>query len=577
MTPQGAQHGIAGHRTIPTLSLPARTIGRAVERALWSPVLDEVAPIAIVAVFSMALLVFHVATQSRVIPYHDGSHHVANVANLAAGIRANGLGFAAASAVRSPPDFLTYGFLVVPTLAIGDSRVAFGIGWIICLTAIAVVVSAVCSKAHGYPTRTFALSLLLFFGLFQSQLGGAWDTRVDLFAVTLGTLSLLMAIRGSLFSSLLLGLAAGFAKGAAVPLLAPLLFAALILGFFRVRRCRPCISTCLGALLLIGLAGLFTTSIAPQAVSYNLMATGGSSLSERLQLFTANAQSYLEHEPDFYSRELLTRYQAWIIPTTTAVFVLVAFARCGRIVYARVGLFACICLIYTYILLTISPLHSDVLTVWFLPAIAVFVVFITQTAPLAFGRRSIVALSCVLLAGGLMTAHLEPPAYDPAFTPYVSSVFGQAEQIAETLKDQVGAVEPADVLLLVNFLSSEGPLAHNYDAYRVLIDERLSHSSLALDGWELGTYGEDWQSELRARSNYSHIVFVLQENPSGVPWENAPQRVGRSVWDAMQRFRSTYPGCLVPAAAPIDLPHVGRREALLLTATDECRQALFAG
>jgi hypothetical protein len=542
-------------------------------KSLLSAWYDIVGLATIVAAVAAVLLSFHAATVGTVIPYNDGSHHVSNVANLAASIRANGLGAVLDLAQRDTADFLTYAVLAIPTIAVGDGRFAFGVGWVLCLITLATALATVTGRLRGRWVRTFALCLVLSAGLFQSPIGGAADTRVDLFSVTLSTLSLLASVQGLLLASVLLGIVAAFAKGAAISLLTPLLACGLLLGFFHVRQRRFSIAGGVGSLLAVALGLLFAARVGPQTVSYNLMATGGSTLPERVQLFLRNAGTYLMSDFRFYALDLLIHYHAWILVVAPGIVIVAEVVHHRPVPNARLALFASVALVYTYVLLTISPLHSEVLTIWFLPSLTLFAAFLARTVPAILEGKGTLMASLALLVFGFGSMRLKPDDYDPPFAPYVSSVFEQADAVAKTLDERLGR-QPATVLLMVNFLSAEGPLVHNYDAYRVLIDERLPRSQMTLDGWELGTYGPDWKAELRAWLVYSNIVFLLQEDPMGVPDANAPQQSGRAVWAALQKFRSQHPTCFMPAAPPIALPHVGRREAWLLSSDTDCRQAL---
>src|SRR5262249_55480797 len=150
--------------------------------------LEATASTLIVALFGLLLLKWHAATELTVVPFHDGSHHVANVATLLAEVRAQGLGFFAIFASHSPADALTYGILALLSAGVGSGRLAFGVAWLACLVAIAVGLFLYFRSEQTRPASVLALAVLLFCGLFQSPIGGAWDTRVDLLSATVGVL-----------------------------------------------------------------------------------------------------------------------------------------------------------------------------------------------------------------------------------------------------------------------------------------------------------------------------------------------------------------------------------------------------
>jgi hypothetical protein len=64
----------------------AGVVARARTLGVSSYVLEAATGGVVVAIFSMLLLKWHAADELSVVPYHDGSHHVANVATLLAEI-----------------------------------------------------------------------------------------------------------------------------------------------------------------------------------------------------------------------------------------------------------------------------------------------------------------------------------------------------------------------------------------------------------------------------------------------------------------------------------------------------------
>jgi hypothetical protein len=522
----------------------------------------------VVAMFGVLLLKWHAATELSVVPYHDGSHHVANVASLLAEIRMRGLGYFGDFVARSPSDALTYGLLALVSAVVGPGRFAFGVAWLLCLVAITLGFLLYFRSAQMRAASVLALAILLFSRLFQSPLGGAWDTRVDLLAATIGVLSLLCLLKGKLFAASMLVVVAAFAKGAAAVLLLPLVaLGVALLGVVQWHAIsRPSWRLVTKSVLVVGFAWLFATRIGPQTVSYNLMATGGSSLQQRLQLFIVNSVEYVTRDPWFYLADLGRNYYgAWL---AAAVLLATAFlAWRGRRSELRLALFAVSTMAYTTLLMTISPLHANVLTIWYLPALAVVTVFVARVVARLLPAAVTVALSGLLLLPTLLPLAAPPKAPSAEYAPYVADLLGQASEMAESM-DSEHAARSSEVVVLVNFLWADGPLFYNYDVFRVLMHERLRHANLAIDGWELGTFGKNWMPELLSQQKYPEVLFVLQSEPRGIS-------AGDLVRDYMNGFQRDHPECLTPTARPIETKGGGQQVALRLSATNACRDALF--
>jgi hypothetical protein len=184
-----------------------------------------------------------------------------------------------------------------------------------------------------------------------------------------------------------------------------------------------------------------------------------------------------------------------------------------------------------------------------------------------------------ILALGLLISVLPkliapPGAPIDAYRAPLGRVFGQADAIAAAL-DSRFAESHMRVTIINNFLTGDGPLVHNYDAYRVLLHERLRRAQLIIDGWELGTFSPNWQPELAAHRSSPQTLFLLQEASSALGTDNAPQRASTSVWEFFQKLRTANPTCFEQLAEPIELPNVGQQQVFLLSDAPECRTAVF--
>lgn len=541
-----------------------------VERCLLTRPADLVGSALIALIVASLALAWHRSTESAQLPFFDGSRHVAWVANLVAALRADGPAQLAAYFSLDPQTFTAYAFLAIPTFIVGPGRLAFGVGWAACLVLILAAVWLLLRRETGGPARSLLLALLLFPGLYQSRDGGIWDTRIDIFAITLGFLMLVAMVRGRTFATVGLLLAASFAKGAALPLFAPMVLGGFLLGYLPVRRPRLGFGVALRAAAVCALAAVYVAQIWPRAVSYNLMATRADP-DQRAAAFAANWWAYLSTDPLFYGTELALSYRGWIAAVALALLAVGAWRRWPADLL-RLGLLASGCFAYTYLLMTVSPLHNSVLTVWFFPALGLVALFLTRVAVAYLPRWLPPLLALALLVptvGALPGRYPGPP---PAYAAPTRTILGEVDQMASYLDGRF-AGRSARVAVLANFWGIDGPVQHVTDTYRTLLHERLRRANLVLDGWELGAFSEDWLPELRMFRQYDELLLLIQQQPfKGIPHQEA---AGRSFRDHFERIRAERPDCFEQVAAPIRLPKVGQQTAWMVSADPDCRARLF--
>lgn len=570
------QAGAASERSTP---LAARAAARLARAELAVPVgrtilryvslrrLDLMGSGLFMVVIANLLLTWHRATTRVQLPYFDGSRHVAQVANLAASVRADGPLAVLPLFTQDPQNFLTYVFLMLPSLVLGSGRFAVGVAWVICLALILGAVWFLLRRDTTTTTRSLAVALLLFIGLLQAEQGGVWDTRIDVFSITLGFLMLTALVGGHLFTTLLLLLLAAYAKGAALPLLAPMVLAGFLSGHLRLGRpFWP--RTLLKAAVLVAVGVPFFERVWPRAVSYNLMATRAADADSRVGAFLGSWWSYLSADPLFYGTQLTTDVRGWIVAVALGLLVL-GIVRRWPASLLKLGGLSLVCFGYSYLLMTVSPLHSAVLAVWFFPALGLVALFIALAVARLAPAWLTAGLSIGLMAfvlGALPTRPAEPPV---AYAAPIKQIFTQADGIARFL-DAKFAGRSQRVLILTNFLALDGPVQHTADTYRALLQERLRRANLVIDGWELGTYGTDWRAEAGRLRGYPSMLLLVQERP--LPgFVDRQQEAGLLFREEFETFRSQRPECFERAATAARLPKIGQQTAWLVSDDPTCR------
>lgn len=524
------------------------------------------------ALVSVVLLRWYVRAETTVLPRMDGTAHLTGVANLVTSFKLNGPG--QLLTVDFAPAFLAYRFLAIPSALLGNGRIAFAVGWVICLALLVLAIWWMLGRERTPLVRSFALALLLAAGLFQSIHGGALDTRVDLVSITLAFLMLAAMVRGALFFTALLLLAASYAKGSALPLLLPIVLVGFAVGYLRPRRPRLSPIFVLQVGLLGALVGFFVVNLGRDVIAYNLMATGASSSEDRVGAYLANWRAYLLPEPLFYYRQLSVVPSRWIVAAAVVALAVGVWRRWPWDL-VRLGAFALFTFGYTYVLLSVSPVRHAVLTVWFLPAMGLIVVFLTR----AFARSApgwVVGIAALGLAYTTVMELPRAPTLPPEeYRPAVASIFTQTDQTAAWIDEQL-AGRTEGIALVTNFLSDDWPIQYAAYTYQALLQERVRRTSLVIFGWELGVTNPDWRRELKAVAPYSFLLIVAQERPIntglGGPQQEAAER---QFWDHITNLRRERRFCLEQIVPPIELPNVGQQVVYMLRQDEWCRARFF--
>lgn len=535
---------------------------------------DVVLSASMLALLGLPLFAWQLASEALALPNPDGARAIATVGDLLGWARVLDFGQIRTLAANARGDFFNYVVFAVPSLIFGPSRVAFGVVSVVCLAVLLVSIWRVTPERHRKAPCLLAFSLVLVLGLFQSEVGGARDTRLDLLPTTLVLFSMALMISGKPFWAGVVAAAAAFGNATSVSLLLPVAVVASLLGLVQVRVPDTRAALVRSAVLMVLAAGFFA-AIGRQAISANLRATGAADLRGQVRYFVTDSFGRLSQDPTFYWRDLSDSYHARLLLFVALVALLLDVRFVGlRGTTLRIGVVGMAAFVSTYLLLSGSPVRSNNLTIWFLPSVAILAVYVSVVASYWLDRTRIMGITGGLFAISLLGLQVRPTIAANAVLP-VNDVVEQASDVADFLAQRFHG-QTAGVIVLTNFRSADGPLVNTFDVYRVLIGERTSATNLILNGLEIGSDSTDWHAELLRQQAYQHIVFIVQENPMGIPDDNSPQRLGAAVRSFLLAYRDEHPGCLIQAARSIVLPRIGERQAWMLSETADCRAALFA-
>jgi hypothetical protein len=118
------------------------------------------------------------------------------------------------------------------------------------------------------------------------------------------------------------------------------------------------------------------------------------------------------------------------------------------------------------------------------------------------------------------------------------------------------------VLLLVNFAFSPDPsLAYTYDTYRVTLLESMGRKAPRLEGWELGTFSDDWRGELSGYPPSSIFLTIL-----AVDGDPSLHHGGGAVELARGFMAAANPACELKIQPRLKIPRLGKLRAYLTRA-----------
>jgi hypothetical protein len=529
----------------------------------------------IVCAYIAILAKYQKSLDINAIPWHDGSHHFTLAANLFSHMRAGDYSNWLEAARNSPELLFAYTIFNFAFALLGGVKheaipLVYGFFFVLLVVIYSISLR---SKDRSVKTLLFT-TLFILSGLYTTAAGGAFDTRIDLLSASAGALSLVLVVNRKFYFAILFFLLAAFLKGAAFFLILPMLALGIFIEYFKEKiEVKWNLKFALQSISLAIPFLIFVKVLLASVLSYNLMKTGGSNLESRMEIFISNLNQYLIGGFSYYFTALRENSKTvYMYGGVLILFAASVFLKNKKLILS--GVFVFLSLIYSYLLMTMSPLKSTVLIIWFLPCLMIALVFLTD---FIYQTKNKEYLITILFLLSIIVLYKIPQKYkipEDYLQAARSNIQKQTGEIAIKL-DQKFENRFVKGAVFVNFLSAHGVISYNYDTYTSLIHKRVKSAKLDLAGWELATYSKEWKAEIEKYRDYELILLVLQEEPMGIPAENVPQKFGREIYLELEKSIQKNPNCFEKVADTIDLPHIKKRDAYFFSNTLDCKSILF--
>ncbi len=529
----------------------------------------------IVCVYIAIIAKYQKSLDVNAIPWHDGSHHFTLAANLFNHLRAGDYGYWL-EVVRNSPELVfaytifSFAFALLGGVKHGVIPIVYGFFFVL---LVVVYSFSLPGKDRRVKTLLFT-TLLILSGLYSTHAGGAFDTRIDLLSASAGAMSLILVVNRKFYFAILFFILAAFLKGAAFFLILPILVLGIFVEYFKEKiEVKWNLKFALQSISLAIPLFIFAKVLLASVLSYNLMQTGGSNLESRMEIFISNLNQYLIGGFSYYFTALKENSKTVMVYGIAIVFFAASvFLKNKKLILS--GAFVILSLVYSYLLMTMSPLKSVVLIIWFLPCTMIALAFLTDSIFKTKYNEYIITILFLLAVVVLYKIPLKYKITEDYLQAARNNIQRQTGEIAEKMDKKFGDRFMKGVVF-VNFLSGHGVISYNYDSYTSLIHKKIKFSKLDLAGWEFATYSYEWKQEIEKYRDYELILLVLQEEPMGLPAVNSPQKFGRDVYLEFETSIKKNPNCFEKAANTIDLPHIKKRDVYLFFNTSDCKTVLF--
>ncbi len=511
------------------------------------------------------LVTYNVYYTSIRLPYFDGSHHFSELMNYALAMQDNFYRALITMWDSSPELFGQYTLIATLSNLLFYDRSIFLVIYFVLLVWLFL-------KIYCYSQKDLQQGLLLYVFLITSTIllsskGGVLDTRIDVIAIILFCFAILEIFNKNTLNALLFTIIAMFLKSSMLFLSIPFLLYMSYKILINLKQYTKF------EYIKLGLSGLllfaYLYKILLKSIAYNLMSTGGENAESSLLIYFEKLYQFISQDFYFYGKFLIQDPLFIVVLIYLFVKLLLKSTSIDnkKLILAFFVFFG-----WTYFLLTSNPVHERVLLIWFYPVYFFGVLIVFRL--LERNKMVNIIIVILLIVQGLWIVFQNRYPNEWKKNYYIEATNNIKKQSSQIVKHLNKNKEANDILILVNFLSNHGPVSYNYDVYRVLLHEELKQKRKIL-GWELSTYGVDWRNEVSKHIKDEQIIlFILQENPMGIPHENNPQKYGQSNYNELIDFKTRNPECMLQIADKVSLPHVGSRIVYKFSNNVDCKKKL---
>jgi hypothetical protein len=474
----------------------------------------------------------------HICPKVDGNNCVPRVSNIGLLLSRGEFQLAMSRLIREANNFLSVLHFSIFSAILGPGRSAWTTGWIVALGAFLGCSTYALKSKFSAGQTIFTFLLFLSCSSLLSPAGGLLDERFDLFSVffIFSTANCILTQR--LILALYFSIFAVYAKGPAIPVLIILWFFAFVARivspsqvFAEFKRSKVALIPCFLLLILYKIYFLKTV------VFYNLAAISGQDrpLLVIIKEFVSSSILNIIHSHWFYLKSLYARAPFFLLLLGIGVISIFQTNQASQSKedenassQRRIALWGLLTFLFTCLLFSTHPVRSKVLDLWLQPGIWILALCANlYVQRIQVPRVLILLLISVQLAFSLKSMKEVGPHQNAEYQKYWKPMVVQAKSLAEVLQ-QRPQLSKLTVRILPNFLKSPvDEYFFSYDTYRVLLFETLGRNSPILEGWELGTRGDQWESELEgfARDHEAFLGLIVTEGSDAIHFRQVANKL----------------------------------------------------
>jgi hypothetical protein len=500
---------------------------------------------------------------SHICPVEDGNNCVSRASNI--GLLLSRGQFAALrfKLQNDYNNFLSVSYFSFFSAIIGPGRIAWGWAWIVAGLSLILFQTQQLKTMVAKQQVILTFLLLLICSPILSQAGGLLDQRFDLFALLLLLAAITSLCSQRIVFALYLSIAAIYAKGPAVPIAITVWVSAWVTGIITFKQMLASFNkhkfALIGCVLLLICYKLWFLST---VVSYNLIAVKSAdhSLVGIAKEFIFSSWRNIRETKTYYYHSLFDRAPFFLILLLDGIAIL--FFKTEKMTnQKKLVAWGLLLFSLSYLLFTAHPVKANVLDLWFLPSLWMLAFVLSgqiEKNRLIYNVLLVVITLRLLFIAYMVT--MSGPSTNPNYQQYYQSMRTQAHSISVDLAERP-TLSKQVIRLLPNFLSSpETGICFCYDTYRVLLFEALGRNAPILEGWELGTFSNNWWDELAYNDPHELLLaMIVTEGKDKIHFRSVANQLGA------EYIAKANPVCKLNNIQGTEVPDFGKFQFFLTT------------
>jgi len=466
--------------------------------------------VVLVTIIFLSIVYYQCWARFNICPIFDGNNCIARVSNVGLLLERHEFSGFFLKLQQDLNNFLSVIYFSIFSAFVGPGRAAWGWAWSVACLALVIFQINVLKPTIKWWQVLLAFLLLLVCSPILSPSGGLLDQRLDLFSILF-----FLAAAASLYSQRLvwafyLSIMAIYAKGPALPVFLIFWLSAYLSKMISLKQIMQSMRqyklAYMGCVVLLGIYGVYFLQT---VISYNLMAVKTSDHSSTGAMYqfilSAIRNTIISHF--FYIKSLCARSPFFFVLVFLVIGIFYQKRTEMKDEQRHLIIWGFSLFFLTYVLFSSHPVRDRVLDIWFLPSIWIFSLVVSYGAVRSyFLYGAFIIFIGIKLFFTFNIVFTSGPNKNPIYQQYCGRMFEQANSLANILEKKSN-ISQKTIRILPNFLKAPiKQISFSYDTYRVLLFEALGKNSPLFEGWELGTYSDNWISEISRMMD--HEVFL---------------------------------------------------------------------